>query len=118
MGFAGGAPGSGGFGRLPLACLGELAGLWPLWLPGAGAAASVGGKVGLNRREDGGSGWPVVRASVLLCSLRLGLSRWRLCAAWGCSAWWCRAGFGKGWWLASFGELGGGSWAAALGCSG
>jgi hypothetical protein len=37
-------------------------------------------------REDGGSDWPVARALVLLCGLELDLSRWRLCAAWGCSS--------------------------------
>jgi hypothetical protein len=36
----------------------------------------------------------------------------------GCLAWWCRVGFGKGWWSASFDDLGAGSWVAALGCSG
>jgi hypothetical protein len=62
---------------------------------------------------------------VLHCELRLGmsrwqlgLSRWRLCAAWGVLGLVCRVGFGKGWWSASFGALGGGSWVAALGCGG
>jgi hypothetical protein len=41
--------------------------------------------------------------------LRLGLFRWQLCAVLMFSAWWCRVGFGKGWWSAGFGTHGVGS---------
>jgi hypothetical protein len=88
----------------------------PLWSPDAGAAA-----------PDGGGGFEsAVRAAV-----RAG--RWRglrcytlavarlvpvaaLCSG-GVLGLVVQCGFGKGWWSASFGAHGGGSWAVDVGCS-